>query len=156
MEAGQIDANDHECLMSRMGGFYAALDPLIAAACESMGDDIAGYRYRPRLGLFPSRSRRPVLIPAVDTPAALAGAIYVVDGAVLGGQVLARAFGDRSLHPYWHWCCQNGPSVWRAAKALIDHLDTDAKARAAATRTALDMFDAFAGAVDMTAEKGVR
>lgn len=150
IEAGQIDMDVHARLMAKMGAFYASLDPVIGSACGALGDDIAGYRYRPRLDLFPAKSDRRIPIPKIATPGALAGAIYVVDGAVLGGQVLARALGDRPLHPYWTWCCQNGASVWRAAQTLIDHVDTDQRARDTATRAALDVFGSFARALDMS------
>ncbi|MEM7055982.1 MAG: biliverdin-producing heme oxygenase [Pseudomonadota bacterium] len=153
IESGEIVPQDHDQLMARVGGFYAILDPLASAASKVLGDHLAGYRYRPRAALFPNKAEKQIHVPDLATPAELAGAVYVVDGAVLGGQILARAFGDQALHPYWQWCCHHGPAVWRTTKALLEHVDTDTAARDEATETALRVFKAFSEAIDGAFDK---
>jgi len=144
---GSIDARNFDRLMARMGGFYRALDPLMIAACGSAGK--GGYRYRPRAALFPRVEVGAPALPVIDDLAALAGSAYVVDGSVLGGQLLKRAIAGRLQHPYWDWCASDGPSVWRETRALIDSANGNAAAADRAVDTANAVFQAFSDHMDM-------
>lgn len=148
---GTIPARDFDRLMSRMGGFYAALDPLMVMASQGAGH--GGYRYHPRVGMFPRTETTRPSLPAILDVAALAGAAYVVDGSVLGGQLLRRAINGRLQHPYWDWCADVGPSVWRSTRALIDRVEAGPNSDRA-VETANSVFNAFSDHMHM-ADDGV-
>ena len=136
---GRLSRDGHARLMQRMGGFYGMLDPLMIMASRGAEP----YAYRPRAALFPGHGTGAVALPSLRSIEALAGAAYVVDGSVLGGQVLSRASAHAGSHPYWQWCCAHGATVWREALALIDRVDTGHEARQRAITAARDVFDAF-------------
>lgn len=117
MAAGTISTTDFQRLMRRMGSFYAALDPLMAAACAKTGAGVYHYRHRgPMFGDIEDPG--PGLL-AIDDLAALTGAAYVVDGSVMGAQLLRRAILGRLQHPYWDWCAAHGAAIWHETRALI-------------------------------------
>lgn len=144
---GSIRSVDFDPLMARMGAFYAALDPLMTAASRDLGQ--GAYRYQPRAVLFPSVEGAPPHFPRIDTLPAFAGAAYVVDGSVLGGQLLRRAISGRLCHPYWDWCAVAGPDVWRSTRALIDLADS-CPDRDDAVKTANAVFQVFSDHMVMT------
>jgi len=145
--ADGIDAQEFQRLMSRMGGFYATLDPLMIAICGRAGQ--GGYFYQPRTPLFPKVETGAPSLPVIDDLAAFAGAAYVVDGSVLGGQLLKRAIAGRLRHPYWDWCASDGPSVWRGTRALIDRVDGSATVADRAVDTANAGFQSFSDHMEM-------
>lgn len=143
LEAGTIGRSDYACLMARMGGFYSALDRTVLLACKHLKGDLAGYRYRQRGPLFAERASHGAILPQLGSLPALAGAIYVADGAVLGGQILARSAGPGRAHAYWEWCAEQGASVWHQARGLIDRADRGPEARSVAVASAISVFRAF-------------
>ena len=150
---GSIDSAAFDDLMDRMGTFYAALDPIMVAACRHTGADRAGYFYRPRAPLFPRALQCAPRFARIDNLASLAGAAYVVDGAVLGGQIIGRAIAGRLEHPYWEWCAEVGAMVWRQARGLIEHADRDPYASDRAVASAKHMFQAFADHMSYAADE---
>lgn len=145
MQSGSISAGRFAVLMRQMGGFYAMLDPVMVSASERLAPD--GYRYRTRASHFSSRNPAPIRPPRVETLPALAGAAYVVDGAVMGGQIIARALPKDLQHPYWTWCTRDGPTQWRSVLGLIAAVDSSERAAQEAVDTALATFEAFSAAV---------
>ncbi|MEM7210360.1 MAG: biliverdin-producing heme oxygenase [Pseudomonadota bacterium] len=146
LQAGQLDTFGQYALMSRIGAFYAALDPKMTRAAH-LAEDI-GYAYRPRSPLFPEVSPRSVSLPQIDTLPAFVGAAYVVDGAVLGGRMIAGKQAAHVRHAYWDWCIRNGPTVWRRTLALIAGANLSDPERQEAIGTAHSVFEAFAVALD--------
>lgn len=136
---GRLSASAHNKMMQQMGGFYLQLDPRMIEANHMF----AGYAYHPRSAFFADARAGNIDLPPLHTREALAGAAYVVDGSVLGGQVLARSAGTASAHPYWHWCRTEGASVWCSALALIESIDTGPEAREQVVATALQVFTVF-------------
>lgn len=150
---GSIAAEDFDRLMARMGGFYAAFDPVMTAANLHARHGGVDYRYQMRRPLFHRTDTPPPVLPEIIDLATLAGAAYVVDGAVLGGQILQRAIAGRLEHPYWDWCASTGALVWRNARALIDTADTGASAADRAVDTANRVFQAFSDHMNMPREE---
>ena len=148
---GSILSQDFDRIMAHVGGFYAALDPAMMSASRKLGSKV--YQYRPGRPLFTQVVKQGGGIPTIDTLAALAGAAYVVDGAVLGGQILRRALSGRLSHPYWDWCANHGATVWREARMLIDLADTNEAAADHAVQTANAVFHEFERYVSITKEK---
>lgn len=145
---GSILAQDFDQLMARMGGFYRALDPIMMAVCHQTGQKAGGYAYHARAPMFTGCTGTPDL-PRIAGLGALAGAAYVVDGSVLGGQILRRAIAGRLSHPYWDWCAVAGASVWRATRALIDTAD-QAAVGDEAVKAANAVFLAFSEHMNMS------
>lgn len=150
---GTIESQKFDQLMALMGGFYATLDPLMTQACRHLGSDAGQYRYRARVPYFSIRSRDAPALPEIRGLAALAGAAYVVDGAVLGGQVLRKAIAGRLVHPYWDWCAEDGRSVWSGTQALIDLADAEQASSDKAIEVAIAVFQAFSGHMEMSTEE---
>ncbi len=132
---------DYHCRVRRYHGFYAAIEPLIAAAANwpRWGIDIGARAKTPWLAAdlvclagrselagaaladLPQCSE----LPPLDTPAAAFGCLYVLEGATLGGRVISRHIehelgldatrGARFFHGYGE---QTG-SQWKAFRAAL-------------------------------------
>ncbi|WP_106802669.1 biliverdin-producing heme oxygenase [Pseudomonas sp. S5D5] len=88
-------------------------------------------------------------LPRLDTPAACLGALYVLEGATLGGQVLRREMAQRlDVH------ADNGGAFlnvygadtgrrWRDFLDYLGHMPLDAKARQHAVDAARSTFSCF-------------
>lgn len=148
---GTIRAAEFHRLMGLMGSFYAAFDPLVSAASVQVGRGI--YCYQNRAPMFHTALGGAPDLPKIDDLSALAGAAYVVDGSVLGGQILRRAIASRLQHPYWEWCAREGASVWRCTRTLIDAADAGPEANGHAVHIANAVFSAFAGHMNMSMEE---
>ncbi len=128
--------------MAALHAFYTALDARIASACRQHLDATDPYTYQPRAPLIEadleavhrmlSQQQRtgpavlaPVL-PVIQSKAELAGVIYVVDGATLGGRLLNMSAGkllgseEAGGRSYWQWCERHGAQQWKAALALVE------------------------------------
>ena len=148
---GNIGSDDFDRLMARMGGFYAALDPLMIVAGRKAQPGT--YTYRARTPMFSRVDGHAPILQRISDLASLAGAAYVVDGSVLGGQILRRAIAGRLTHPYWDWCATDGPSVWRETQKLIELVDTDACSANLAIKVANDVFNAFSVHMNLSCEE---
>ena len=150
-----ISRAEYAALLQRMESFYAALDPVLLAACRHHASGAADADHAPRaplLALDLARlGRRPVRDPAPALPklsdaAAVAGALYVVDGALLGGATLAgavRRLDWPAPSGFWGWCQAEGPPIWRRTLKLIERADRGPASRAAALAAAAGTFAAF-------------
>lgn len=142
LATGTITPDAFQSLMTGLAGFYKSLDSRMLRANARYHEETGGYCYRPRAILFPEPARAAVL-PAIDSLAALAGAAYVVDGAVLGGRVLGNGPLPFARHPYWDWCASDGPAIWRAACKMLEHLDRCGIAHAEVLDAAQSTFETF-------------
>lgn len=144
---GNISRRKFNLVMSRMGGFYAALDKVMADGCRQFEAALGEYRYVPRAAFFETPVSESPDLAAPESAASLAGMAYVTDGATLGGKILGRAIGGDPVHPYFEFCSTKGSAIWRRTLALLEHVDRDGKARADAVHAALTTFEAFASHV---------
>lgn len=158
LAAGTLSAERYNALMRRLHDFYAAVDPEMSAACRRFLTESGGYDYRPRAPVIagdlpPGTSAGPTVPPlAVPTVEALGGALYVLEGALLGASMLEAAarslpWGPRNTG-YWSWCRSEAPERWRRATALIGALDRGAAEREAVIAAANDTFAAFAASLE--------
>lgn len=163
---GTLSLEDYADLMAVLSAFYQELDAVAASACQIYLNPAIPYRYRPRspligadvaavrdrLGRHSASSQAEFLrpdLPAIGSGAALAGLVYVVDGATLGGRLLnksaARLLGaeDARGRSYWRWCDTHGAAQWKAALALIDRYGQEQSGRHEMAETALATFEAL-------------
>lgn len=160
-----IGRADYLRLLRRMESFYAALDPALAAAARCLGQAAGDAAHRPRAPLLardlaaagwgPERPG-PAFRRAFGCPAAYAGALYVVDGALLGGAVLARAAARLDWPApagYWRWAEAEGPRLWRRTLALIERVDAGEPSRGSAVAAASATFAAFARWMERPADR---
>lgn len=159
-----IDRADYARLLRRMESFYASLDPALAVAGRRFAPETGEVAHRERAGLLaddlaaaglPAERPGPPSPETFSCPAAYAGALYVVDGALLGGAVLCRA--TARLHwpapaGFWRWAEAEGPALWRRTLALIERVDAGEASRRAAIATASATFEAFGSWMDRPAE----
>lgn len=143
LAAGEITPDDLSALLARMGGFYLALDAVMSRALERFGTELSGYRYRPRACLFQSQSQTTFSVNVPETVASFAGIAYVVDGSVLGGQILARNLPTAESHPYFDMCRREGPAIWRQTLDLLASIENTVSSRAEAVRAAQETFTVF-------------
>ena len=151
-----IGRAEYARLLQRMEEFYAAADPALGAAARRFEAATGGEVHHPRapllardlaaLDLTP-KWRRASAFPSPDSPAALAGALYVVDGSLLGGAVLGRAVAQLDWPApasYWRWAGAEGPAIWWRTVALLGRVDDGEASRRAAAASAEATFRAFA------------
>ena len=143
-------------LLARFHGFHAAYEPAIG---EALADEAFwGPRRRlpalaadlAHLGLSADAVAalpRPSREAFADAAAAM-GALYVLEGSTLGGQVIGRHIGavhglsDAGLAYYRAHGRQTGV-MWNAFRARLDRLSGDADAEAAALASGTETFDAL-------------
>jgi heme oxygenase len=148
-------------LLERFWGFYAPLEPRVASGPDwaSYGVDIQQRMKAPALardlqalGLPPEAVAALPLcqaLPAPDSFPHRLGCLYVLEGATLGGQIIAReARGRLGLTPE-HGCSffasygEQVGSMWRAFRALLLQAAVGEVAEAALVRGAHETFEAF-------------
>jgi heme oxygenase len=99
------------------------------------------------LGL--AASAPPATLPLLPTAAAAWGAVYVMEGASLGGQVITRSLAAAGIGPergaaYFHgWGAATGP-MWQEVRSLLDRQLADSDSVAQACGAACATFDALA------------
>lgn len=148
------DARHYGRVLQGLAGFLPAWEAGVAAALPG------GWQTWLRL-----RSRRPFLqqdlralglpagappaaLPPLTTAAAAWGAVYVVEGAALGGQVITRTLAAAGLGPergaaYFHgWGAATG-AMWQEVRSLLDQQLADADSLAQACGAACATFDAL-------------
>lgn len=149
MEPG-IDRATLAALLARMHAFQAPLEAALASRQPHLGLeaidrsgrlardlDVLGVPLPPPLGTDD--------VPDVSTDAAVRGATYVLEGAALGGQVIARHLGpalglapDRGLSFFASEGAPAGPR-WRAVRRMLDA--TPAADHGAVVAAAIDTFE---------------
>ncbi|GEO98757.1 biliverdin-producing heme oxygenase [Methylobacterium haplocladii] len=126
-------------LLALMRGFHAGFEPAIGLA---LGDeDFFGPRRRlgaldadlARLGLdATSIAALPAILPnALTSRASGYGALYVLEGSTLGGQVIGRSIAERhgpnaeAACSYYRGHGRATGRMWNAFRARLDGLDGD-------------------------------
>ncbi len=148
---------DYAALMQGLGGFYAALDPVLLDAARASGGP--GYVARApliardlaALGLQPARAEAAFDPP--DGRAGLVGMLYVVEGSTLGGSVMARRAADvagEAASGFWRWCREGGGAGWKALTAHMDRTDWTAAEQDGAAVAAQRLFADLARHLDGT------
>ena len=142
---GTLDFDAYVRLIERKFGFYKPLDDAIETALRTVPVGAPCFDYVRRsdllrqdledLGAGTSQTTLPQLLPnafAYITPKTVAGALYVVEGATLGGAGIDRATQkllNRDLpdgRRYWAWCRANGRQRWQM---ILRHLEQLSDAR---------------------------
>jgi heme oxygenase len=144
-EHQQLDIAGYLRMMRVFHDFYIWLDPLICRSMPLLGHHAHGFTYTPRAPMFardisdleprcPEHQHQPQpgarsgrQLP-LDTAGALAGALYVVEGSILGGSGLDRC--ARSVlqshgsagRSYWQWCRNNARHRWLATRQIVDQV----------------------------------
>ncbi|MER2264981.1 biliverdin-producing heme oxygenase [Methylobacterium oxalidis] len=155
-EARVATLSGYRDLLARLRGFHAAYEPAIAAA---LGDEpfLAERRRLPALdadlgalgldaaalGLLPAAAA-----PRLDGPAAALGALYVLEGSTLGGQVIGRRI--ETLHgaeaegacAYYRGRGERTGALWAAFRARLEAAPGGQEAEAT-SRAATATFDAM-------------
>ena len=149
---GTIRPGEEADLLARMAEFYAVYDADIASAVARYPELVQDYRYLPRAPRLvavapraptPSAKASGVIRVPIDGPAALAGVLYVVDGALLGGVTMRPPAMADGLPDYWAWCRSDGPAIWRATCALLARVEPGAEPERRAIGAAQRTFAAF-------------
>lgn len=88
-----------------------------------------------------------IWLPQINNGAEAAGALYVLEGSTLGGQIIWRMLKDRlgediSLNYFGGYGEQNG-TMWGQFTGVLDNLTTDEKEIAASARAANETFTLF-------------
>jgi heme oxygenase len=154
---------EYRQLLERFWGFYAPIEQQITAGSDwaRYGVDIQQRLKTPALardlqalGLSPAAIAalpRCCVLPAPDDFPHRLGCLYVLEGATLGGQIIARAVRDRLGLTPAHGCGffasygdQVG-SMWQAFRALVIAAAVDELAELALVRGAHETFAAFGG-----------
>ena len=146
--------------LERMWGFYAALEPQLAAAIYP--EHLADYELRRKLPLLERDLRslglshaalaqlpRCAAVPDCPDAAAAFGCAYVLEGATLGGRSLMPAVEARLGLSASHgaaFLCSYGAAVgdmWRSFGAALDRHCEGAQQQARAAAAAVDTFVAL-------------
>lgn len=121
-------------LLSRFAGFYRTLEPALDRA---LGAAIMAGRHRradlehdlAALGVVPARRDGIPRAPdtgAFTTAGSALGALYVIEGARLGTQLIGRALAARDWLPpggLRFWAAAGDPARWRSLLALLEDAD---------------------------------
>lgn len=120
--AGQIDIDDYRRLLLRLYGFYlpfeyaAGLEPVRSGWLASDLTALATPEWRL------AASAVCASMPRLDSPQAVLGAMYVVEGSALGGRGLARQLndllGDETLSGR-RFFASDGADTGRAWRAFV-------------------------------------
>lgn len=158
---GRLDVDGFGRLMALFHAFYDRNDPVISEACWLHKLHRAGFEYAPRAAILRRdlaslcfEPMQPVplddlTLPALASPAAACGTLYVVEGSMLGGAVLGRAVeslfssGQTGGRSYWRWCIEAGAKRWAMTCGAIESLAVDEAARTEMILSARAAFRAF-------------
>lgn len=156
--AGRLTRDDYAALTARLHEFYRSFDARVDAAWAlCLAPRPCAYSPRaPLLAADPAAlghaaraaAATPAL-PAFDEAARLAGALYVVEGSLLGGATLdggaQRVLGtqDEAGRGYWAWCRREVGRRCPAMLALLDEVLDTPRALDAAQTTARATFAAL-------------
>jgi heme oxygenase len=158
LASGTLELAGYGRIMRLFHGLYAGLDAALDEACRRLLPEGSRYSYARRLPMLSSDLARLEVEAGVPAPppaaprtlAGLCGALYVVEGSVLGGAMLQRATaallaghgggGDA----YWRWCRDEGGARWASACDLIEATAATQRARDEMIATARQTFALFA------------
>ncbi|GLS44485.1 biliverdin-producing heme oxygenase [Methylobacterium brachythecii] len=138
-EARIATLDGYRMLLALMRGFHAGFEPVIGQAL----DDEAFFAPRRRLALLDADLDRlgldaaniaalPVITPiTLATKASAYGALYVLEGSTLGGQVIGRTIAARhgpaaeAACSYYRGHGRDTGRMWNAFRAHLEALDDD-------------------------------
>lgn len=155
--SGRIGAREYRDLLARLYGFHRGFEAGFERAPAAMAEAIA----------LPARRRSPALaedlralgqgdiegLPVWPAPLALAsepqwlGALYVTEGATLGGAAISRALAevgfDAAQRRFFEGYGAQRSPMWRRFLARLERHADDPEAAAAAQQAAKAAFSAF-------------
>lgn len=150
-----LDRDTLAAVLARLHAFQAPLEAALAPRQPATGLDAIDRAARlgrdlAVLGVAPDAPAPPDALPAVVTDAEVRGATYVLEGAALGGQIIARhlgpAFGldaGRGLSFFASEGAPAGPR-WRAVRRMLDATpEADHEAVVAAAQAAFERMGAW-------------
>ncbi len=159
---GTLTLDQYVALIERMHGFYADLDIHVETACSRYGLPSEDFDYAPRAELFArdlealGLTREKINSGAkyhhpgpIESAECLSGVLYVIEGSVLGGAVIAKALqGLPAPEPvrrqnYWTWCQTNGAHRWAMTLRMLDDFDQRGADREAMVDSAKSTFAAM-------------
>lgn len=158
-----LELPEYQRLVHRLFGFYAPLDDAVHTVMTAIGEGPINYGYVRRsdllardlldLGLDQREidiTARCARIKDVVTTDTIGGALYVVEGATLGGSVIERAL-TKTLRTdgvngrrYWSWCRAEGKYGWSKLNAYLDSVDANEQAVKNHVAGATGTFQTFA------------
>lgn len=159
---GTMSLEGYRNLMLAFHGFYLSVEEPLQQACARHGLDLMGFVYEPRAAILAGDleaigadaalvKRKP---PAerkihMDAVEALAGALYVFEGSLLGASMMC-ASTDALLertgskgNAYWKWCREAGSRRWAMTCQLIEKLATTDQAKGRMVDGAQSAFRSF-------------
>ncbi len=155
--AGTLDLDGYRQLMLALHDLYRRFDGPLEDACRSHRVARYGFVYRPRTAILaddlealgitgtpPDRMAAITWLPRIGSLETLAGALYVIEGSVLGGAMMCRATeavareAGLAGNGYWEWCRDAGAQRWAMTCRLLEAVaasgaSTDAMIDAART-----------------------
>lgn len=157
---GRLDLDGYRRILERMLGFQAPMELAVTAGMgnTSFGLDLSTLRRAPllredlgTLGLVDHEMDRLPYIAATnfESPAAAFGALYVMEGATLGGQVLARRLdsllGTGSIRGRRFLLAGSDSArpAWREVRAALDRCGAKPGHLATMIDSAITTFIAF-------------
>jgi len=158
---GTLSLSGYARLMSLFFGFYARHDPILSQACADHALGRYGFSYMPRTAILhgdlvaigaprlDDADDGPDPLPPIASPGLVGGALYVVEGSMLGGAVLARAVDNVLARVrsggdgYWKWCRDDGAGRWAMTCGMIEQLSATQAGRSDMVAGARLAFSAF-------------
>jgi heme oxygenase len=158
LAAGRLDRAAYCDLLIRLLGFH---EPIEAAVAACLGETAFGLDLRAlrraallradlaALGVDAAAPSPRATVPTYDSAPSAMGALYVTEGATLGGRLLARGLetvlgpGDRTGRRFLLAGADPERPAWRDVRAAIDRCGAAPWALAAMIGGAAATFDAF-------------
>jgi heme oxygenase len=154
-----LDRHAYQQRLARLFTFYEPLEPLLAGAADwaHWGIDFDARRKSAHLaadlrwlGHGPSASwPRCAALPPLSSAAAAFGCLYVLEGATLGGRIIARhlvgtlGLGADSGAGYFSAYGDRGGSMWKAFQAALTAFAEQTEDSEAIVASAVATFDAL-------------
>ena len=123
--AGTLEREGYGRLLTRLHDYYRGVDASLLSACRRLALRGEDYAYQPRAAMFAADL---VTLGFACTPA---GALYVIEGSLLGGATLddaarrllpASHAADTQRRSYWAWCRQVASERWQSTTSFIERL----------------------------------
>ena len=142
------DAADYARFLTAQAGAFLDLEAALEAAGVAEVLDDWPVRRRSRalrddLTALGEPIPAPQSPPALPGPAAILGAVYVLEGSRLGGAMLVRTVPDAAPKSF---LTPGNPLLWRTFVAILDERLSSGDERAEAARSASAVFDIFTAA----------
>jgi len=161
IERRLASCTSYKAMLARFYGFYSGLEPALEAAApwETAELDAAARRKLPmlrqdleNLGLTDEEvAALPVChdLPDLATPHRALGALYVIEGSTLGGQIIAKLLRQNlnvdagSGGAFFSAYGSEVGRMWREFAQAVDHFPSSPEEADAVIEGARDTFDAF-------------